>query len=79
MAERRFSIERELGEMHSTMKNIKEDVSLVKKTLSGNGHPGLVRDVNQMQGAVKALKWVIGIALPSLSLAVTIMSIRGCS
>lgn len=70
-------MERELGEIKSSINSMKYQIEDVHKILLGNGQPGLVQTMSSMQGSVRTLKWVVSVCIPILSLIVAYLSLRG--
>ena len=67
--------EAEIAVIGIKMEHVEEKIVEMHKALMGNGKPGLIDEHNQFKGAVKTMKWVIGITIPLLALAVTVVGV----
>lgn len=72
MVEHYCNKEKEIAEMHTNITWIKDAMRDMKKTLVGNGKPGLIDQMNELQTIKKQMVWLMtgaGTSLVAASVA----------
>ena len=57
-------------------KLLTEDMANVKKTLYGNGKPGLCEKVTRLEDTIKVTQWFVGIGVSVIAVIVGFFDIR---
>lgn len=65
--------EAEIAIIQTKVLSIEEKITEIHKSMIGNGKPGIITRLDKQDGAISAIKWLIGISIPLFAIIVAIV------
>ena len=63
--------EAEIAVMGTKLENVEEKINDIHKVLIGNGKPGIVTRMDKQEGALNAIKWIVGVSIPIFAIIIS--------
>jgi hypothetical protein len=71
MAEHKCNKETEIEIIKIKMDNMESKVNDIHKALVGNGKPGIITRMDKQEGALNAIKWIVGVSIPIFAIIIS--------
>jgi len=65
--------EAEIAVIKTKVENVESKINEIHKVLVGNGKPGIVTRMDKQEGALNAIKWIVGVSIPIFAIIISTM------